>query len=617
MKIGNMIDAFHPALGAPPQQLGAFLRWCLSGSWLALIVATAISALAGAMEATTAFILGLVIDTAISSETQQFFSMENTGVIVFALLFFLMIRPILFGAVAASVSVMIQPNISLLVLSRLNRWVLGQSIQFFDDDFAGRIAQKQMQTSSAVASMASDIINVIAYALASLAGSLALLGAIHWHTSALFMVWLIGYFALIRWFLPRIRHRSGQRAGARSMVSGQVVDTFTNIKTVKLFADVDYEERAAQDAMVAFRDKSLKFGGISALFRFFLMLLAGMLPVLMIGMTLYLWQIGVATEGDIVAAGAISVRIAQMTNWASKALMSIYSSIGEIENGMKTLAVRQRADDSPKAKPLVVDGGQIVFDQIAFAYGEGVGGVQDINLTIQAGEKVGIVGASGAGKSTLVSLLLRFYREERGDILIDGQRIAGATEYSLRSQIAMVTQETAMFNRSARDNILYGRPEASEEDLISATEKAEAHEFIRDLRDSRGRSGYDAHLGERGVKLSGGQRQRIALARAILKDAPILILDEATSALDSEVEAVIQTALHKVMDGKTVLAIAHRLSTLREMDRIIVMDQGRIVENGTHDELLSLDGLYAQFWSRQSGGFICIDEETVDLALSP
>ncbi|UWQ49616.1 ABC transporter ATP-binding protein/permease [Leisingera caerulea] len=609
MNIGNLIDAFRPAEGPPPQRLGSFLRWCLAGAWPMLLLAAAFSALAGGMEAGTAFILGMVIDTAISSGPEQFFSAGNVAVIALALGFFLIVRPVLFGLSAASNAIVVQPNVNPLVLSRLNRWTLGQSVRFFDDDFAGRIAQKQMQTATAVTSVTTEMINVVAFALASLAGSLALLGSIDWRITGVFLVWMIAYFALIRWFLPRIRKRSGARAGARAMVTGQVVDSITNIKTVKLFAHADHEERTAQDAMVRFRDKSLHFGYLSASFRFCLMCLAGVLPVLLIGATLLLWQSGTATEGDIVAAGAVSIRIAQMTGWVSFTLMAIYSNVGEIENGMKTLSVRDRVEDTPGAKPLEVTEGEIVFDQVEFAYGRDVGGVQGIDLTIHPGEKLGIVGASGAGKSTLVSLLLRLYDGENGRILIDGQDIASVTQNSLRSQIGMVTQETAMFNRSARENILYGRPDASEEEVVAAAHKAEAHEFITELEDGQGRTGYDAFLGERGVKLSGGQRQRIALARAILKDAPILVLDEATSALDSEVEAAIQAALHRVMEGKTVLAIAHRLSTLSEMDRIIVMEKGRIAESGSHDELLARGGLYAQFWARQSGGFICTDEE--------
>jgi ATP-binding cassette subfamily B protein len=387
-------------------------------------------------------------------------------------------------------------------------------------------------------------------------------------------------------------------------VSGQVVDTITNIKTVQLFAHSAHEERSAQDAMVTFRDRALEFGYLSAAFRFCLMTLAGVLPVLLIGAALWLWQNGSASEGDIVAAGAVSIRIAQMTGWVSFTLMAIYSNVGEVENGMKTLTRPDRIEDRQDAEGLRVTSGQIVIEDLGFRYGRDIGGISDLSLAIQPGEKLGIVGASGAGKSTLVSLLLRLYEAEKGRILIDGADISRVSQDSLRSQIGMVTQETAMFNRSALDNILYGRPDASRDDVIAAAKAAEADAFIADLEDAQGRTGYDAFLGERGVKLSGGQRQRIALARAILKDAPILVLDEATSALDSEVEASIQSALTRVMDGKTVLAIAHRLSTLTEMDRIVVMDQGRIIEQGSHEQLLERNGLYAQFWNRQSGGFI-------------
>ncbi|MQQ08238.1 ATP-binding cassette domain-containing protein [Epibacterium sp. SM1979] len=607
MIIDKLINPFKPANGPPPRTLGAFMRWCLSGAWLALGLATLFSALAGAVEAGTAFILGMVIDRAIASGPDQFFNAANIAALMAALGFFLLVRPVLFGLSSASNSIIVMPNINPLVLSRLNRWTLGQSVGYFDDDFAGRIAQKQMQTATAVTNVTSEMINVVAFALASLAGAMILLGTVDLRITVLFLVWLVGYFALIRWFMPRIRKRSAARAGARATVSGQVVDTLTNIRTVKLFAHDQFEEHSALDAMVNFRKKALQFGYLSAGFRFSLMALAGVLPVMLIGATLYLWRIGVASEGDIVAAGAVSIRIAQMTGWVSFTLMGIYSNVGEIENGMSTLAVQNRIADQSD-KQLKVHDGAITFDKASFSYGRDIGGVRGLDFQAKAGEKLGIVGASGAGKSTLVSLLLRLYEAEAGRILIDDQDISEVTQDSLRRHIGMVTQETAMFNRSARDNILYGRPDASEDDMIAAAKKAEAHGFIQDLRDGQGRTGYDAHLGDRGVKLSGGQRQRIALARAILKDAPILVLDEATSALDSEVEAAIQSALSRVMEGKTVLAIAHRLSTLSEMDRIIVLDQGQIVESGSHDALLAQGGRYAKFWSRQSGGFIDMEQ---------
>ncbi|WP_281990394.1 ABC transporter ATP-binding protein [Sulfitobacter geojensis] len=603
-KISDWINPFAKADGPPPQTLGAFIRWSLNGAWAVLFLAAFLSALAGAMEAGTAWILGRVIDASISAGPEAFFDGRNIGLILGAIAFFLIARPVLFGLSSGANAIMVAPNVNPLVLSRLHRWTLGQNVGFFDDDFAGRIAQKQMQTSRAVTDVAVEMINVVAFALASLAGSVALLVAIDWRVAVGFAFWLVGYFALIRWFLPRVRMRSAARAGAKAMVSGQVVDTITNIKTVKLFAHADHEDRAALGAMRAFRQRALEFGFLAAGFRFALMSLAGVLPVLLIGGTILLWQRGIATEGDIVASGAVAIRIAQMTGWVSFTLMAVYSNVGEIEDGMKTLTPRNRVDDLANAPALEVPSGKIEMRNLSFAYGRQSGGIEGINLTINPGEKLGIIGASGAGKSTLVALLMRLYEGEDGEILIDGVDIRGVTQESLRRNIGMVTQETAMFNRSARDNILYGRPDATKDDVIAAAKRAEADGFIQDLEDHKGRKGYDAHLGERGVKLSGGQRQRIALARAILKDAPILVLDEATSALDSEVEASIQSALTHVMEGKTVLAIAHRLSTLTEMDRIIVMDAGRIVESGTHAALLAQDGVYARYWHRQSGGFL-------------
>ncbi|WP_371060878.1 ABC transporter ATP-binding protein [Rhodosalinus sp. 5P4] len=608
MKTDRLIDAFRPAEGPPPRTLAAFFGWCVSGAWPALILATLFSALAGAMEAGTAFVLGAVIDHAQASGPEGVFAPESMVLIAGALVFFLVARPLFFGLSAASNSILVQPNVMPLVLSRLHRWGLGQSVTFFDNDFAGRLAQKQMQTARAVTDVASEVINVVAFALASLLGSVILLGSIDMRMAAVFGVWLVGYFALIRFFLPRIRKRSAARAAARAHISGQVVDTITNIKTVKLFAHDDHEDRAALNAMQHFREKALGFGKLSAAFRFALMTLAGLLPVLMVGMALLSWQTGAATAGDIAAAGTVSIRIAQMTGWVSFPLMAIYSNVGEVEDGIRTLTPPDRLEDAPDAVPLVVGEGRITFDDVSFAYGRRTGGIEHVSFEVKPGEKLGIVGASGAGKSTLVAVLLRLYDPESGRILIDGTDLRDVTQESLRRQISMVTQETAMFNRSARDNIRYGRPDATEAEIVAAAERAEAHGFIQGMRDHMGREGYEAHLGERGVKLSGGQRQRIALARAILKDAPILVLDEATSALDSEVEASIQTALERVMEGKTVLAIAHRLSTLSSMDRIVVLHDGRIAEQGHHEELLARGGLYARYWERQSGGFISTRE---------
>lgn len=602
-----MIAPFRPADGPPPQRLGLFLRWCLGGAWPVIWAAGFFSALAGSMEVGAAWLLGLVVDSALGAEPEAYFS-RNLGLIALFVAFYLVIRPAAFGLSTWATNMLVAPNLMPQVLSRLHRWTMGQAVTFFDNDFAGRIAQKQMQTARAVTELATEFIGTVFFALASIVGSVLLLAGIDTVGALALGVWLVLYLWLIHAFLPHVRGRSKARASARAMVSGQVVDTITNIKTVKLFAHAEHEDRAALGAMESYRETTRDFGITSTWYRLSQITFSGLLPILLVGGAMLMWRKGAASPGDIAAAGAVAIRIAQMSGWVSQSLMSLWSNVGEVEDGMRTLTPAHAITDAEGAQVLGRVRGAVEFDHVSFAYGRQSGGVDDICLSIRPGERLGIVGASGAGKSTLVALLLRLYDAEQGTVRVDGHDLRAVTQESLRRQVAMVTQETAMFNRSARENILYGRPDATEAEMFAAARAAEAHDFIEGLVDHTGKRGYEAALGERGVKLSGGQRQRIALARAFLKDAPILVLDEATSALDSEVEAQIQQALGRVMEGKTVLAIAHRLSTIAQMDRIVVMDGGRIIEQGSHAELLASRGLYARYWSRQSGGFLGTDD---------
>ena len=519
-------------------------------------------------------------------------------------IFLLTLRPVLQVAHVALLNQAILPNFGTLVRWRAHRQVMRQSVGWFENDFAGRIANRIMQTPPAAGEVVFQLFDAITFSIAYLIGALILLGDADMRLIIPLMAWFIPYMILLRWVVRRIGPASEAASNARSAVTGRVVDSYTNIHAVKMFAhhdrEVEYAKEAIEEARVTFQAEMRLYTIMDVA----LTVLNGFLIVGVVGWAIWLWSDGTADIGVVAAATALTLRMNGMSGWIMWAVSNFFRELGVVSEGMQTIAQPISLLDSKTAKPLMITNGAVEIDNLAHHYGRGAGGLDSISLKIAAGQKVGLVGQSGAGKSTLVKLLLRFYDAESGRILIDGQDIAQVRQDSLRMAIGMVQQESALLHRSVRENILYGNPDATEDEMLAAARQAEAHGFILDLTDAEGLTGYDARVGERGVKLSGGQRQRITLARVMLKNAPILLLDEATSALDSEVEAAIQDTLYGMMEGKTVIAIAHRLSTIARMDRIIVMDQGRIIEDGTHDSLLATGGQYARFWARQSGGFL-------------
>lgn len=547
--------------------------------------------------------LGRLVDI-LSSGTPSEVWTQSGPEFIFVAVLILTIRPAIHVLQVVLLNNTILPNFGTLVRWRAHKHVLRQSVGWFEDDFAGRIANRIMQTPPAAGSVVFQLFDAIAFAIAYVIAAAFLLGQADMQLVIPLLFWLIPYIFLLRWVLVRITPASEAASNARSAVTGRVVDSYTNIHAVKMFAhhdrEIDYAKEAIEEARRTFQYEMRLYTIMDA----GLMLLNGVLVVGVVGWAIWLWMQGAASVGVVAVATSLALRLNAMSGWIMWAMTDFFRELGVVKEGMLTIAQPVTLVDEPEAKTIVVRGGAVEIRGLSHHYGKRTGGLDRIDLTIAAGEKVGLVGQSGAGKSTLVKLLLRFYDVEQGKILIDGQDIKQATQDSLRSAIGMVQQDTALLHRSVRENILYGRPDATDEEIIAAATKAEAHDFILGLQDNEGNTGYDARVGERGVKLSGGQRQRISLARVILKDAPILLLDEATSALDSEVEAAIQQTLYGMMEGKTVIAIAHRLSTIAQMDRIIVMDQGRITEEGTHAALLAQDGQYARFWARQSGGFL-------------
>jgi ATP-binding cassette subfamily B multidrug efflux pump len=605
----KMVDPYvaYPEQDQPPQELWPFLRDYSVPFRKVFILTGIMSVIVAFIEIGLIYYMGRVVDL-LEGSPAEVWEQYGTELILVGL-FIVFVRPLLQGLDVALLNNAIMPNFGTLIRWRAHRQVLRQSVGWFENDFAGRIANRIMQTPPAAGEVVFQVFDAISFSLAYLIGAAILLTSSDWRLLVPLLAWFALYAVLVLWTVRRVGPASKAASDARSEVTGRVVDAYTNIHSVKMFAHHDREIDYARSAIERARETFQVEMRIFTIMDVTLVVLNGLLIIGVVGWALALWMNGQATVGAVTAAAALTLRLNAMTGWVMWALSTFFRQLGVVAEGMETIAQPIALVDHKAASPLKLTHGKIEMQGLSHHYGRGSGGLDRIDLVVEPGERIGLIGRSGAGKSTLVKLLLRFYDAEDGRILIDGQDIGTVRQDSLRRAIGMVQQDSSLLHRSVRDNILYGRPDASEAEVIAAAQQAQAHEFILDLEDPEGRRGYDAQVGERGVKLSGGQRQRVTLARVILKDAPILLLDEATSALDSEVEAAIQETLYGMMAGKTVIAIAHRLSTIAQMDRILVMDAGRIVEEGTHDALLSKGGLYADFWSRQSGGFLKTDAE--------
>ncbi|MFZ1813585.1 MAG: ABC transporter ATP-binding protein [Rhizobiaceae bacterium] len=593
----------------PPRGLVAFCWHYTRPVWPWLVVMSVLSAAIAIVEVLVFGFLGKIVDWLGAADRSNFLDQEGSRLFVMAFVL-IVILPLIVFLHSVVIHQVLLGNYAMISRWQMHRYLLRQSMHFFANEFAGRVATKVMQTSLAIREAVMKVMDIFVFVSVYFATMLFLVSQSDWRLSLPLAFWLVVYSAIVTWFVPRLRRISEKQADARSAMTGRVVDSYTNIATVKLFSHAGREAGYARQSMDAFLGTVHGQMRVVTLFQSFIYVNNCIVVFLVAAMSIWLWQQNLVTIGAIAVATSLALRINGMSQWIMWEVSGLFENIGIIHDGMSMMTVPHDVTDRPDAAGFKASRGAIEFDQISFHYGKEGGVIDRLTLAIGAGEKIGLVGRSGAGKTTLTNLLLRFYDLEGGVIRIDGRDVASIRQDDLRAGIGVVTQDTSLLHRSIRDNIAYGRESASDAEVIQAAKRASAWDFVKDIEDQKGRRGLDAHVGERGVKLSGGQRQRIAIARVFLKNAPILVLDEATSALDSEVEAAIQENLFALMEGKTVIAIAHRLSTIAQLDRLVVMDKGDIVEVGSHDELVRRGGLYAQLWSRQSGGFIALADET-------
>jgi ATP-binding cassette, subfamily B, multidrug efflux pump len=604
----SLIDAFKdPVDSMPPKPVWRFYAFYLRQVWPVFAAAIVVGFAVAIVEVSLFGFIGSIVDMARGAPGAAFFHEHGRSLLWMGFVA-LIARPVLGSLHDLLVNQAIVPSLTNRIRWQNHRYVIRQSLGFFQNDYAGRIANRIMQTGASLRSSAVQIVDAIWYVTIYTGSAIVLFAKADFWLAAPLVVWVFAYVGLLGFFIPRVKQRSWKASEARSKLMGRIVDGYSNVLTLKLFAHTHREEAYVADAMAEQTGKLRRMTRITTAMDASITTLNGFLIVGTSALALWLWSEGRVTVGAIALSTGLVIRINNMSGWIMWVVNGIFEDVGTVQDGITTISQPRAVQDREGAMPLEVTNGAVRFEHIHFHYGKQSGVIAGLDLAVRAGEKIGVVGPSGAGKSTLVNVLLRLYDLEGGRILIDGQDIANVTQESLRSQIGVVTQDTSLLHRSIRDNLLYGQPDASEAQILGAVRKARADEFIPQLVDGEGRTGYDALVGERGVKLSGGQRQRIAIARVLLKDAPILVLDEATSALDSEAEAAIQDSLDILMQGKTVIAIAHRLSTIARMDRLVVLDKGHIVETGTHAELIAHEGLYARLWKRQTGGFVAAED---------